>query len=216
MKYLSSFSILHCLFFCLFILGQTACKNKECPQGCEHGGSCANGICNCPEGYAGVSCEIKLNPCYVLGCDTLHSRCDTTGSTPFCVCDPGWEGSNCDKTWIEKYIGSYNASEVCDGTGQNFTIETLYAPKEMAFTMKYFHNALSGGNPNNPNDPGLPAKIIADLHSPNNFLIAPQIMSFGTISGSGEFYPSTKSMLIYFTIVKAGDSTSCQLTLERQ
>ena len=88
-------------------MGQIACNDKECPQGCLHGGTCKNGICNCPEGYAGVSCEIKLNPCYALGCDTLHSTCDTTGSSPFCVCNDGWEGENCDKNWVDKYLGLY-------------------------------------------------------------------------------------------------------------
>lgn len=188
-------------------MGQIACNDKECPQGCLHGGTCKNGICNCPEGYAGVSCEIKLNPCYALGCDTLHSTCDTTGSTPFCVCNDGWEGENCDKNWVDKYLGLYNASETCDGISDNYTIEVLYAPKQMAFTLKFFHNAMSGG---------VPAKIVADLHSTNNFIITPQIMSFGTVSGAGEFYPSIKSMLIYFTIVSAGDSTTCEMTLEKQ
>lgn len=207
MKHFSS--IYAYVFLLLLSIAQIACNDKECPQTCQHGGTCDDGICNCPKGYAGVYCEIKLNPCYVLGCDTLHSSCDTTGSTPFCVCDVGWEGESCDKNWVDKYIGSYNASEDCDGNSDNYTIEALYAPKEMAFTLKYFHNTTSGG---------VPAKIVADLHSTNNFIIAPQYMSFGSVSGAGEYYPSNHSMLIYFTIVPLGttDTTNCILTLERQ
>lgn len=209
MKHLSTISRLFYLLFFLFLFAQMACTEKECPKGCENGGTCENGICNCPEGYAGVSCEVKVNPCFALGCDTLHSTCNTSGSTPFCVCDEGWEGEDCSQTWVDKYLGTYNASETCDGTSNNFIIEALYAPKQNAFTLKYFHNALSAG---------VPAKIVADLSSTNNFIITPQPMSFGTVSGSGEYYTSNRSMLIYFTIIPLGttDTTRCELTLNRQ
>ncbi len=40
-----------------------------------------------------------------------------------CVCNQGYEGTNCDVTWANKFAGTWNASEVCNGTsGTNLTV----------------------------------------------------------------------------------------------
>ena len=70
--------------FLLFLLSscKDLCKNITC----ENGGSCNEGICNCPSGYSGENCEI-VDPC-------LNVTCQNGGScvNGACNCLPGYSG----------------------------------------------------------------------------------------------------------------------------
>lgn len=47
------------VLFIIIILVAVSCKNDECDGTiCENGGTCLNGICNCPQGILGTNCEI--------------------------------------------------------------------------------------------------------------------------------------------------------------
>ncbi|MBN9484001.1 MAG: calcium-binding EGF-like domain-containing protein [Bacteroidetes bacterium] len=58
----------------LFSCQKDACGNVKC----QHGGTCANGLCKCPTGYEGNSCESRLSDKFVgtyIGAD-----CDDTAT----------------------------------------------------------------------------------------------------------------------------------------
>ncbi|XP_064417042.1 epidermal growth factor-like protein 6 isoform X2 [Latimeria chalumnae] len=78
-------------FFCTCREGRHLKNNGRqceavCPQGCQNGGWCSvPGVCKCPAGWTGNSCEISL-------CFCSHGHCVQPG---VCVCDIGWTGTYC-------------------------------------------------------------------------------------------------------------------------
>ena len=60
-----------------------ACEKDPCTdQTCQHGGSCGYGVCTCPTGYDGPSCENRTVNRF-LGAFAGSSYCDiTTGAGP--------------------------------------------------------------------------------------------------------------------------------------
>lgn len=53
-----------------------ACQIDTCSDlKCVNGGSCANGFCNCPTGYEGSQCEIKMETKF-LGVYYGNTSCD--------------------------------------------------------------------------------------------------------------------------------------------
>lgn len=68
----------------LVTLIYTSCEKNVCNGvSCQHGGSCANGLCTCPEGYEGAQCQTLATDRYVgtyIGytiCDNLAQVIDT-------------------------------------------------------------------------------------------------------------------------------------------
>lgn len=61
------------------------CKNANC----MNNGTCADGKCNCPEGYNGSQCE-NYDPCYNSTC--MNGGTCQGGS---CVCPQGYTSANC-------------------------------------------------------------------------------------------------------------------------
>ncbi|RZF46822.1 hypothetical protein LSTR_LSTR008054 [Laodelphax striatellus] len=66
---------------------------------CQNGGTCENTapdsfLCNCPEGFSGLNCEIVDNPCVTGPCANGGACLETAGQF-HCVCAAGWTGSTC-------------------------------------------------------------------------------------------------------------------------
>lgn len=202
-------NISYFLLCILTVLG-TACKPDACDKVlCKNNGICDNGFCDCPEGFTGVNCEIKINPCFTLGCDTLNSVCDTTTTPASCICNEGWEGSLCNETWAKKYFGTFNASEICNGTSNTYSAEVITGTKFNSMVIKNFRNEQSAG---------LTAKVLCELLTPYNFRIPGQYMSFGYVEGGGELSPDKKFIEINYKLISISttDTTHCTLVLERQ
>jgi hypothetical protein len=48
------------------LIAYTACEKDACSNlSCKNGGSCAAGTCNCPIGYQGHTCEVKMSSLFV-------------------------------------------------------------------------------------------------------------------------------------------------------
>ncbi len=79
------------LFFLALLLGLfIGCKPDSC-EDVECGpGDCVEGICDCPDGFSGVNCEIEL--CFGLAC--INGDCDP--QTENCNCHPNYYGESCD------------------------------------------------------------------------------------------------------------------------
>lgn len=60
-----------------------------CPLGCENGGTCNDGVCECLAGWVGDVCD---EPTCGAACAD-HGRCVAPNE---CQCDPGWFGIDCD------------------------------------------------------------------------------------------------------------------------
>src|SRR5690348_9723159 len=71
------------------LLGVSACKKETTPPDpclgitCMNGGSCANGTCNCPQGYTGSDCSQQKTPVKILVTKikiTRFSNIDASGN----------------------------------------------------------------------------------------------------------------------------------------
>jgi len=70
---------------------------------CDNGGTCAEGVCECPADYYGDACETKcVNGTYSDGA---------------CGCDAGYEGDGCETESRAVMIGTYLGSDACSSTG---------------------------------------------------------------------------------------------------
>ncbi len=80
------------LFFLALLLGLfIGCKSDDPCEDVECGpGDCVGGICDCPDGFSGVHCEIEL--CFGLEC--INGDCDP--QTEDCNCNPNYYGESCD------------------------------------------------------------------------------------------------------------------------
>jgi hypothetical protein len=45
------------LLSCGFIFTMHSCSNSGCTINCQNGGTCYNGLCQCPTGYEGANCQ---------------------------------------------------------------------------------------------------------------------------------------------------------------
>lgn len=91
--------------FCFMILLIVSCSNPcddiECGPG-----TCIEGICDCPDGFSGVNCEIQ-DLCFNVDCG--NGTCD--GASGNCVCDDGYEGANCEIRIKDKYLGTWMSTD---------------------------------------------------------------------------------------------------------
>jgi len=94
------------------VVGTGDCANIAC----ENGGTCISGACDCPEGFTGEFCqtEIQADPCDDVECQN-GGTCDN-GT---CECPDNYEGTLCESLEREKFIGTYDVTDVC--SNGNFT-----------------------------------------------------------------------------------------------
>jgi hypothetical protein len=89
----------------------TSCrKTDECAgMVCKNGGICNNGICKCPAGYEGNTCETKTDPCKNIAC--MNGGTCTGGQ---CKCPEGFTGQYCE-TDLCSLIDCFNGSSCIKG-----------------------------------------------------------------------------------------------------
>lgn len=196
-------------YLCLLSLGfLLACEKDPCAElECLNGGQCLDGLCDCPEGYIGADCGIGLDPCAQADCDPL--RTDSCLALSFsearCICIRGFEGDKCEDRWEDKFVGSYNASEVCNGTGELFPMTLSIGPDPQTIT-------LAGLN----NQSGVATKVVGSLINATVFDIKLQFMAFGSVSGAGLLENGTNVNVNYQIITTANDTLLCSAALTPQ
>ncbi len=84
-----------------------------------------------------TSCD--PDPCKDVECGTNGECFDGA-----CVCNQGFEGTNCDVKWNTKYIGNYNVVENCTVpviAGDTFSSEIVAGADDTHLTVKNFGNS---------------------------------------------------------------------------
>jgi hypothetical protein len=84
---------------------------------CENGGTCAEGVCECPADYYGDMCEVHcVNGSYASGA---------------CGCEAGYEGDACDVESRADMLAKYGVTDNCSASGQS-TYECTIASSSIA------------------------------------------------------------------------------------
>lgn len=75
------------------------CESDPCKDVACGPGDCFEGICNCPDGFSGVNCEIESDILCVNG-ELANGACN---------CFEGYEGSTCETEIRDRYIDWWDA-----------------------------------------------------------------------------------------------------------
>lgn len=163
-----------------FVLIGLSCKDDDPCDGivCLNGGNCANGLCNCPEGYSGSDCSIEEAPAAVLIKSIEVIRFPATDNT-----GAGWDlTSGADLTFSvytasgsTVYEHGYHYEDVTNSTVTWSDLNiSLQDPKNIRYVISlYDYDALDlddfmGGIEANFYQPGagFPTKITLDANGP--------------------------------------------------
>nr|XP_054760703.1 neurogenic locus notch homolog protein 2-like [Lytechinus pictus] len=66
------------------------CESRECWPLCQNGGVCLDGLCECPYGYLGQYCQIRL-----AGCEQRPCQNGGTCVNGTCICHASYSGPFC-------------------------------------------------------------------------------------------------------------------------
>lgn len=196
-------------FSLLFLL--MACRPDACDRlMCENGGVCIDGACECPEGFIGPVCNVELDPCLIKQCRGNQTQeCVVNNQNEaVCMCKTGFEGDLCENLWTDKFEGTYNCTEECNGQSILFPVTIEEGPEFKRITVVNFHNQFNDSLM-------LESKVVAELINPTVFEIKNQFMLFGLVEGSGHLQ-SEDLIVMNYTITSDTDTLTCQASFERR
>lgn len=189
---------------------------------CENGGTPVNEpatfscTCSCLPGFIGQFCE-QPDPCFNFSCPTNASCQLTTTLQPQCVCNPGWEGTECQTEIREKYIGTYNARSIyTDGSSTTtYTCTITKHPNDV--TKMYFSHLLvntAGSNPIELKD------VYAVVYQSNTFALPVQLVfpnnELVKSVSIGQRNSANGVVTVFYTYEKNNTTTQLQLELTPQ
>ncbi|MEZ4722303.1 MAG: calcium-binding EGF-like domain-containing protein [Flavobacteriales bacterium] len=179
-------------------LSLTACD--ECKDiSCMNGGTCEEGVCDCPNGYSGELCEDE-DLCITNNVTCVNGQCNNG----VCECDQWYEGENCDDRVIEKYDGLYIGTYSCSQGTSTYSIgSATMSDIEEENEMKIKENS---------------GRVYSVEFTTNKKFDIPSqstSTSFGelsTVSGSGEVSGNDLEFQVTYTYAVQGSSTTCSFT----
>jgi len=188
-----------------------SCDNGlcNCPTGfsgtdcsnlvCQNGGTNnADGSCNCPSGFTGANCETEVPIVSGGGCDVPGNDCQNGGEciSGTCDCTLGFTGTLCESTFSESMSGAYTVTSDCV-TGSYTSTVSVDSDYPGAWNRIRISNPMNAGS-----SFFIPAQLS------NTFAInIPSVSVNGmTISGVGQFTGSGMTLTVNY------DGTSCSET----
>ncbi|KAH9519842.1 hypothetical protein Btru_071040, partial [Bulinus truncatus] len=85
--------------FCMPAFTGPFCEQSQKPCGsdyCNHGGVCANSVCQCPSNWQGDFCQTDVDEC-ARGSECKNgATCHNTDGSYECICTQGYQGKFCD------------------------------------------------------------------------------------------------------------------------
>lgn len=196
---------IHFFYSILFLaVLQYACQEPCDEVVCQNGGVCVEGECDCPEGFLGENCEIKIDPCEIKGCVNADTCVVNNQGEAFCFCSEGFEGDKCDSTWSQKYVGRFNVTEACD-LSNFFEVEIENGPRFNEVTVINFNDQQANGE----------SRVILEAINSSALKVRAQFMEFGRVEGIGSSLNFNKFTVDY-NIIKDGDTTLCAAVFERR
>lgn len=140
-----------------------------------------------------TSCEV--DPCSDVECGDNGTCVDGD-----CVCDAGYEGTDCDTESRAKFIGTYNVTEAC--TSGNYTYSISATTSATGITSIIISNF---------GDYGV---NVTGTVSGSNLTIANQTVGGGTFSGSGQI--SGNILTITYNVTAGTSTDDCTMTCTKQ
>ncbi|MEZ4688433.1 MAG: calcium-binding EGF-like domain-containing protein [Bacteroidia bacterium] len=191
--------------FVIFSLSSFSCGDECADISCENGGICVDGRCDCPTGFTGQRCEVKIDPCTQLQCVNADTCLVDNQGVARCMCKQGYEGIRCDSIWTSKYLGAFNVAEDC-GSTSTFQVNIVTGPRFGEITIENFHNEAGTGGT---------AKVVAQSITSNTLYIPEQFMHFGRVEGSGSFGPGSSRFTLEYTVISNQDTLDCLAVFTR-
>ncbi len=107
----------------LFSCQKDACANVKC----QHGGTCSNGLCKCPTGYEGNSCERRISDKFVgtyIGTDCDGSAAYILSATSNTTVDLKVSGlSRSMHASVSGNSLAFSKQTIDDGAGNYYSVE---------------------------------------------------------------------------------------------
>lgn len=181
--------------------GVTSCTDECKDVVCENNGTCVEGVCDCPEGFSGTTCEIE-DKCITQDVECLNEGTCMDG---LCDCAEGYEGDDCGTEERAKFISTYSVSEVC-GSGSDSYQSTISTSSTEVTTIliSNVYNLFD----NNVVATVTDSDITISNQDPDNDGV--------TISGSGSINDAGTIVTITFTISDGTNTDSCTATYTKQ
>jgi hypothetical protein len=138
------------------------------------------------------SCD--QDPCKDTTC--LNSGTPTEdGEECFCLCPTGYEGTDCGTLVRAKFIGTFNASEVCTSGNDTYsiTINSVASDDKKVQIVNLYNAGIS---------------VNGEVNSDGGITIANQAFGTGTISGT-----ISSAGAVSYTVTAGGASDGCSFTI---
>ena len=182
-------------FFSVLSLSLESCKEDADPCEevlCQNGGTCDLGNCNCEEFFYGDLCEDKC----------VRGKYENGA----CECNRGYEGITCENEMREQYIGSWEASETCQGQSQVYTYNVGVTENEddiMQITLSNFRNEVDKDN----------VVILVDLEDKDAFVIEEQPWEDFTLTGDGGFNATGDTVTLNYKLTNSNGADICTIKM---
>jgi hypothetical protein len=145
------------------------------------------------------SCDRKSCKDVVCG---VNQQCNNGA----CICNDGYEGGDCQTESFQKYIGSYNVTESCYSSVNNFGSYSTYIQADYNYVNRIIITSLFGYT----NATGI---IHTDQSNQGNYIEIPyQTQGALSFSGQGTFDPYTNRMSLDLNYTYNGGSYQCTHT----
>lgn len=173
-----------------------SCKGNQDPcleVACQNGGTCADGICDCPEYYFGTSCEDKcVKGDYVDG---------------VCSCKLGYEGDACDVEMRNKFLGTWQVIETCQNISNVYEYSMVIDISTSGI--------LDFGIDNFRDDQNNPMVIgTVDKNNTTQFVITAQDFGSGQqMEGTGGFNAAGDTLIIDYKLSFSNGAEFCTMKL---